>query len=34
MCGKTIVEKVVETRLGWFVHVEKSLVNYVVRRVD
>jgi len=29
-----IVEKMVETRLRWFVHVERRPVDYVVRRVD
>jgi len=29
-----IVEKIVETRLGWFGHVERKLLDYVVRRVD
>jgi hypothetical protein len=29
-----IVEKMVETRLRWFRHVERRLVDYVVRRVD
>jgi hypothetical protein len=29
-----IVEKMVETRLRWFRHVERRLVDSVVRRVD
>jgi len=29
-----IVEKMIETRLRWFKHVEKRHVNCVVRRVD
>jgi len=29
-----IVEKMVETRLRWFGHVERRLVDFVVRRVD
>ena len=29
-----IVEKMVETRLRWFVHVERRPVDCVVRRVD
>ena len=29
-----IVEKLVENRLRWFAHVEKRLVDAVVRRVD
>jgi len=28
-----IVEKMVETRLRWFAHVERRLVDYVVKRV-
>jgi len=28
------VEKMVENRLRWFGHVERRLVNVVVRRVD
>jgi hypothetical protein len=30
----SIVEKMVETRLKWFGHVERRLVDFVVRRVD
>jgi len=30
----SIVEKMVETGLRWFVHVERRLVDFVVRRVD
>jgi hypothetical protein len=29
-----IVEKSVETRLRWIGHVERRLVDFVVRRVD
>jgi hypothetical protein len=28
------VEKMVETRLSWFGHVERRFVNFVVTRVD
>jgi hypothetical protein len=29
-----IVEKMVENRLGWFGHLERSIVDSVVRRLD
>lgn len=29
-----IVEKMMKNRFRWFGHVERRLVNYVVRRVD
>jgi hypothetical protein len=29
-----IVEKMIETRLKWFMHVDRSHVDVVVRRVD
>jgi hypothetical protein len=29
-----IVEKLVENKLKWFVHVERKLVEVVVRKVD
>jgi len=30
----TIVEKMVETRLMWFGHIERKIVDFVVRKVD
>jgi hypothetical protein len=29
-----ILEKMVENRLGWFGHVERRPVDFVVRRID